>query len=307
MENRTRKRSLGNLIEAIQAADHHQPTDCTLAELCHAYACSVRAQRDDAGRLEIWVSALGDRSAWSITSAHLRAGAAELAARGYSPAYCNRVLGTLGSCYRWAKQTGRSPAGFVSPTLAVSRAREVPRTFTVTQEQLNALRDLAMSNPDRRFACWVAALIDTGCRRSELTERCWSEIDLDAGVIALPADATKTGVARVLHLAPDTVRLWRRTFRDRRPDERPFQSWRGSSTIRFDKRWKTLVAEAQLPGMHIHDIRKACAAALLRSGVGAARAAQVIGNSARTLERCYGQLDVAALGDVASVLHRRAA
>jgi integrase len=290
---------------AVCAAKPGVGEDVTFRELAMAFAASKSAQTDDRGRLSIWMGAIGDVRAWEVTAAHLRTGIALYEEADYSPGYQNRLLNTVGSVFKWAIAQGKAPSGFISPTLQVKRKPEEPRVFVAPPEKIEKLRAQALGDNDRRFACWVLALIDTGARKSEITDRVWSEIDLDAGTIALPGTASKTGRGRVLHLSPATCAVWKRTFLHRAPGDRPFASRLGAGTVQWRKRWNKLCIDADLEGMHPHDLRKAAAAKLLTAGVGIGRAAQVIGNSARTLERFYGHLDSAALGDVATVLHQR--
>ncbi len=290
---------------AVSAARPGVGEEVTFRELAIAYSATERAQRDDKSRLNVWLPALGQMRAWDVSADHLRAGLVVYESAGYSHGYLNRLVNSVGSMYRWAIQTGRAPGDFTSPTLKVSRKTENPRVFIAPPEKIERLRAIALADRDRRFACWVLALIDTGARRSEISERCWSDINLDTGTIALPATESKTGRGRVLYLSEPTRELWKRTFKTRAPQEKPFASRLGEGTVNWRKRWAKACDEAGLHGMHPHDLRKAAAAKLLQSGVGIGRAAQVIGNSARTLERFYGHLDTAALGDVATVLHQR--
>jgi integrase len=272
-----------------------------------AFAATVQAQRDDRGRLAIWFPAIGDLSAWAVTPEHLRAGLEVYAGNGYSNGYQNRLVGSVGSVYKWALATGRAPAGFVSPSRSVRRLPETAREFIATPEALAKLRAIAITDRDPRFAVWVCTLLDTGARRSEIEQRTWAEIDLKAGTIELRASATKTRKARVLHMGPDTVALWEQTWPAaiRHPDAMPFASRLGEGCVDFKKRWARLIEQAGLPGMHVHDLRKAAAVRLLRSGVGIGRAAAVLGNSSRTLEKHYAQFDRGDLVDIAAVLHQR--
>ena len=64
-------------------------------------------------------------------------------------------------------------------------------------------------------------LVDTGARKSELLERHWRDVDLDAGKIV--CNVTKTGVPRVLHFRPETAALIRRAWKLMPPDKLMFE------------------------------------------------------------------------------------
>jgi site-specific recombinase XerD len=59
--------------------------------------------------------------------------------------------------------------------------------------------------------------------------------------------------------------------------------------------WRNLVAEIGRKDLHMHDIRHAAAANLLRAGVTLGVAAQVLGHDPAVLARRYGHLETAAL------------
>jgi integrase len=63
----------------------------------------------------------------------------------------------------------------------------------------------------------------------------------------------------------------------------------------YRKAWVTTVTEIGLPKLHMHDVRHAAAAGLLRAGVtlavAVAVAAQVLGHSPQVLARRYGPLE----------------
>tara|TARA_R110001606_G_scaffold114946_4_gene242732 strand:+ start:179 stop:1480 length:1302 start_codon:yes stop_codon:yes gene_type:complete len=58
-----------------------------------------------------------------------------------------------------------------------------------------------------QVATAIKLLILTGARRTEVTGMRWSELDLDAGVWALPSSRTKNGRAHLVYLSPLACRL----------------------------------------------------------------------------------------------------
>ena len=102
---------------------------------------------------------------------------------------------------------------------------------------------------------------------------------------------TKTGVPRMLHFRDETATLIQRVFTKRPTDALPFEGRVPGQPISFRKAWITAVAEIGLPDLHMHDVRHAAAAGLLRAGVTLAVAAQVLGHSPQVLARRYGHLE----------------
>jgi integrase len=280
-----------DLKAALAAATEQPSADLTLAELVRGFVASVIGEHDL--RLRKWVEALGDKSAWAITSEELDVCAEALRLAGLKPATVNRDLSSLGSAYRWARAKRLTPRGFRSPTLGVQRASEDIRRVEVTPKQIAALKARALTVRDRRFGCFVHLLVDTGARKSELLERRWSEVDMVAGTITCPT--TKTGVPRVLHFRPETAALMRRTWPSMHSDRLLFEGKLPGSPINFRTAWHLVVRDIGLPDLHMHDVRHCAAADLLRAGVTLAVASQVLGHSPQVLARRYGHLEVAAL------------
>jgi integrase len=280
-----------NLASALQAATTSEGVELTLAELARAF-CSAQADESDL-RLRKWVQAFGPHSAWGITCEQLEAAAQAMREHGYAGSTANRDLSTLGSMYRWAKKRRLSPRGFRSPTLGVPRFEESIRRVHIEAADLEKLRAGALAFADRRFGVFVSLLIDTGARKSELLERRWSEVDLESRQILAPV--TKNGTPRVLFFTEHTALLLRRVYPKPNPVALLFEGRVPGQPIDYKRAWTVLTAQAGLPAMHMHDIRHAAAANLLKAGVTLAVAAQVLGHDPAVLARRYGHLETNAL------------
>ena len=242
-----------NLAAAMAAIEEPVARSLNLSELVQAHALVTLDGSDT--RLRKWVAAFGATSAWDVSSEQLEAAAQALLQHGYKPSAVNRDLSALGSAYRWAKAKRLSPRGFRSPTLGVARFEEAIRRVEVSPAQIEALRVRSLAFQDRRFGVFVALLIDTGARKSEILDRRWKDFDVDRGEIT--CETTKTGVPRVLHFRDGTAALLRRVFPKRAPEALPFEGRVPGQPISFRKAWITAVAEVGLPDLHMHDVRHA--------------------------------------------------
>lgn len=280
-----------NLAAAMAACEDQPAVELTLAELIAAFNSASVSDYD--WRLRKWVEAFGSTSAWSVTPDQLESAAQAMAAHGYKASTINRDLSAIGTCYRWAKARPLNPKGFRSPTLGVARRAEAIRRVEVTTAQIESLRNRALAVRDRRFGAFVHLLIDTGARKSELLERRWCDLDLDAGTVA--CSTTKTGVPRILHFRPETAALIRRVWRSMPAENLVFEGRIPGSPVSYRKAWETVTHEIGLQDLHMHDVRHAAAADLLRAGVTVGVAAQVLGHSPQVLARRYGHLETATL------------
>jgi integrase len=280
-----------DLSAAVQAVQEQPAAELTLAELVRHY---TRVNIGDSDwRLKKWVEAFGTVSAWSLTSEQVETAAAAMLAHGYKPSSVNRDVSTLGSVYRWARERRLCPRGFRSPTLDIRRQPETIRRVEITPEQIEAVRACARAVRDRRFTVFVELLLDTGARKSELLERHWSDIDLEAGTIN--CKTTKTGAPRILHFRAETAALMRRVWRTMPADRLVFEGRVPGEPISFRAAWERATREAGVPDLHMHDLRHHAAADLLRAGVTIGVAAQVLGHSPQVLARRYGHLETGAL------------
>ena len=139
--------------------------------------------------LKKWTDTFGDLSAWLITSEQLEVAAQAMLEHGYSNASANRVLSALSSTYCWAKQKCLSPRGFKLPTLGFRHFAETIRRVHVDPGEIDALRARALALSDRHFWVFVALLVETGARKSELLEHCWSDVDLERREVLAPTES----------------------------------------------------------------------------------------------------------------------
>jgi integrase len=114
-----------------------------------------------------------------------------------------------------------------------------------------------------KYGTAVRLLILTAARRAEIFALRWSEIDLAAGAINLPAGRNKVGQARRIHLSPMAVELLAALPRDG-----PFVFGRsGRSTFGGSSYAKRrLDREAAVADWRLHDLRRTVATGLQRMG-----------------------------------------
>lgn len=280
-----------DLAAAVAAAEQHQAAPLNFKELVLGFNTSTTGDYD--WRLKKWITAFGQMPAWDISSELLENAAAAMLKAGYKPSTVNRDLSAIGTCYKWAKRQRLTPKGFRSPTLGVSRYTEGIRRVEVSAQDVADLRSRSLTVQDVRFGIFVHLLVDTGARKSELLERLGTDFDLEKGTITYPD--TKTGVPRVLHFRPETAELIRRRLKTLKPEKLVFEGRVPGQSIDYKRNWSVLTQAIGRPDLHMHDLRHAAAANLLRAGVTLGVAAQVLGHDPAVLARRYGHLETETL------------
>jgi integrase len=180
----------------------------------------------------------------------------------------------------------------------------------LTPVQTLALIDALATSPDE---CLIVTALATGLRQSELCGLWWSDIDLDAAMLAVRAQLDRGGMTRVepkrgsrrkvglpalavSSLRSHKVRAMERALAERRPfvedswvfahdDGRPMQGWTAYRILQH------LLLAAGLPRVRFHALRHAFATTLLADGEDLANVSKLLGHrDLATTANVYGHL-----------------
>ena len=144
---------------------------------------------------------IGEVKLPDLRTRHLVAVLDRIMLRG-SPVSANRCLDVLASFTGWLH--GRDELDHDPAAKMVDPAKEQPRERRLTDAELVILwRALDGLSDQAAFA--IRLLILTGRRTEEITGLPWSELDLDAGVWALPGERNKSARPWVFPLATSVV------------------------------------------------------------------------------------------------------
>lgn len=291
--SRTRGQKRINLRAALDSNTSSQAAvQMTFGELARAYL-AVHYNGADM-QLRKWIDLLDSCSAWDVSAEQLARAGLAMIDNGYSPSTVNRNLSQIGSVYRWAKRRLLSPPGFISPTISQHRYEEPIRRVHLSDQEVQRLIAGAGAVKDRRFQVLIRLLIETGARRSEVSERRWSDINLEECSIEVLKN--KTDTPRMLFFSQDTAVLMKRVWPTRNENSMLFESTRTQGkVVDFKKQWDKLTIAIGRPDLRLHDLRHYRAKLLIESGSSVAVAAQALGHSSLILHRRYGHLESAAL------------
>ena len=124
------------------------------------------------------------------------------------PIMANHVVDTLSRIYNAAEDRGQIPEAS-NPCRLVVKYRERKRERFLTEEEFRRLgRVLDESETCKGVSVHAVAamrlLLLTGCRKGEILNLLWDQVDMAAGELRLPD--TKTG-PRTITLSPETVKV----------------------------------------------------------------------------------------------------
>ena len=175
------------------------------------------------------------------------------------PYQANRALEIGGKLFNlaeeWKLRSGGNPCKFVRKYQEKKRERFLTDAeFRHLGDMLNAME--AEGSLPVHPAAALRLLMLTGCRRSEIVELEWKNVDLAAGELRLPD--SKVG-ARLVPLSPAAARVLAELPRiEGNPWVIPgFKSGRHLADL--NHYWDRVRERADLDGVRIHDLRHSCA------------------------------------------------
>ena len=183
------------------------------------------------------------------------------------PVMANHVVDTLSRIWNAAEDRGDVPEAS-NPCRLVAKNRERKRERFLTDEEFRRLgRVLDEAETCKGVSVHAVAairlLLLTGCRKGEILNLRWSEVDLEAGELRLPD--TKTG-PRTISLSPEAASVLRRIPR---LADNPFVipgKIRGKAMRNLNDPWDIVCERAGLTDMRLHDCRHSYASRALALG-----------------------------------------
>src|SRR5262245_21584938 len=113
-------------------------------------------------------------------------------------ATCNRVRSSLAAYFTWLMTEGLAES---NPVTDIAKRQEGGgRSRVLSLPELVAILKVADDSTDHGDIIWLLAL--TGLRRAEIGDLLRNEVDLEAGVIAIPGTRMKAGHPHMIPLSP---------------------------------------------------------------------------------------------------------
>jgi integrase len=201
-----------------------------------------------------------------------------------------RARANLGALFTWATKEGLCDT---NPVLA-TRSPEIgtmPRERVLTDNELRLVWNACQNDAFGRI---VQLLILLGCRRNEVGDLRWSELDLETAVMTISGARTKGKRALILTLPPMAIEILRAVPR-RDGQEFVFGGKSGRSgfigfayaTMALNARIATVAGKPLAP-WRLHDLRRTMRTGLGRIGVSPHIAEITIGHArGSAIERVY--------------------
>ncbi len=240
--------------------------------------------------------------AGAVSTDMLRAYVARRQKQGAQNATVNRELSFLRRAFNVARKASPPKVRIVPafPHLQESEARQ----GFLTDEQYGSLAACCASE-----GLWLRALLAVahsyGWRKSELLRLRVSQVDLLNRVIRLEPGTTKNSEGRTAVLTSETLELLRACTTGKQPDDYVFIREDGKPVKSFRGAWAKACADAGVPGLLFHDLRRTGARNLRRLGVSEGVIMRIGGWKTRSIFERYNIVDQADLADAARRLDEK--
>lgn len=187
--------------EARKTASH--TLDATIKTYLEARAGGMkpRSYTETKRHLETQWKPLHGLALGSIGRANVAAEAAKIAKQS-GPVAANRARASLSAFYRWAIGEGLCEENPVAGTN--KREENGPRERSLSDAEAATIW---LAAPENDYGRIVRLILLTGCRRTELGDLQWYEIDKEARTLTLPPERTKNGQAHVVPLSDPALAI----------------------------------------------------------------------------------------------------
>jgi integrase len=250
----------------------------TMADLCAAYlarhAPTKKTGDQDRSRIERHIlPAWGSLKVTAVTRGDLARLHNRLGLK--TPYEANRLLALLSKMFDLARVWGFVPDSHPNPARDIDRFKEHKRDRWVTPAELPRLAQAINEEPNAaaRHALWLYLL--TGCRKTELLEAKWIDIDWDRAELR-KAD-TKAGRVHYIPLSAPALALLRDIVpTPGNPYVLPGRGHRGMSAeeqarhphhlVNISKPLARVLAAAGVADVRLHDLRRTVGSWLAQAG-----------------------------------------
>jgi integrase len=179
-----------------------------------------------------------------------------------------------------------------NPAANIPKYQEEKRDRWLSQEELDRLWEVLDRHSDRMTAYVYKFLILTGARKGEALGATWDQFDLEKGVWTKPSHLTKQKKKEHLPLSEKAVEVLQ-IVKKRIPKGSVYVfpgRIDGQPLKEIKTFWKTVLKEAKLENVRIHDLRHTHASHLVSSGLSLSIVGKLLGHTQASTTQRYAHL-----------------
>jgi len=206
-----------------------------------------------------------------------------------TPYQANRVVALLSKMFSLAVSWGWRAD---NPAQGIEKYQEEKRDRWFNDEELQRLWSVLDKYSENLTAYVFKFLLLTGARKGEALQATWDQFDLEKGLWIKPAHLTKQKKKEYLPLSDKTLLLLE-ALKKRREGTLPYLfpgKKVGEPLKEVKKFWGTVLKQANLKNVRIHDLRHTHASHLVSSGLSLSIVGKLLGHTQASTTQRYAHL-----------------
>jgi len=255
-----------------------------------------QSYKEDIGKMNAVLKRYGHLRVDAITTLDLQKLHSDL---HKTPVHANRIMALLSKMFNLAIQWGWRPD---NPVKGVTKYKEQKRHRWLDDEESQRLFSTLDAYHNQSVANAIRLLILTGARKNELLSATWDQFDLEKGVWTKKAHLTKQ--RKMEHVPVSSVALEiLKKMKERTDSSFLFPGKAPGKYLKDPKKaWHTIRKKADIPDVHIHDLRHTYASHLVSSGLSLSIVGKLLGHTQASTTQRYAHLADAPLREATELL-----
>lgn len=227
--------------------------------------------------------AFGEMQLAAIKSVHTRGLHGAISEK--APRQADHVLSLLRVMFARAIDWELLPEDHPTPFRSISWNKKVIRDRFITEEEMPRLMAVIARLPRIQQRSILLMYLLTGCRKMELVDLRWDEVDENAGRIRLSAKRNKSGTIVYKELSTLALSILKSLPRDQIyvfPGR-----YRNTRMKEVSSLWRKVRKEAGIPDVWLHDLRRTAGSWLAQSGESLHLISKVLGQTTEHVTKTY--------------------
>jgi integrase len=216
---------------------------------------------------------------------------------GKKPYQANRVLALISKMFSLAISWGWCKE---NPVIGIQKYQEEKRDRWLTEEETQRLWTVLDKYPQHLTAYFFKFLLLTGARKGEVMQATWNQFDREKGIWTKPSHLTKQKKTEYLPLSSKALSVLEEIKKIQgemngqmksKPSAYVFPGRVDGQPIKEVKSlWKTILKEAKLENVRIHDLRHTHASYLVSKGFSLSIVGKLLGHTQASTTQRYAHL-----------------
>jgi integrase len=211
-------------------------------------------------------------------------------AQGKKHHLANRLVELVRAAFNWAAKRPDGRINFwpvENPAKDVVLHDEDERMDIMDGAQLNRLYESLEDEPDQDLRDFIVLALETGARKMNVLAAEWRDVDEDTLTWRIPL--SKSGSGYDIGLTGEAVEVFERRRKATLGSKYVFPGLKGGHRSDLFAAWDAFRKRADLPHIHIHDLRRQCGSLAAMGGASLEQIAEMLGQKSVSATGVYAR------------------